>query len=171
MVILFRNEVAAVGIHALREDIADLTEIGAQGRQHGLLVCLRSTTGLLRLFGGAHRLAGERSVYGLGELLLHSLHLLQTGDFRTVVLDLLLHSSIGRSVLGREQAVLVALAFHKRLRAFPRLVTLFNHFENLAHGILPPIFHEIEPLQQGVGIDLGFFLFLLNPTFGSQLVH
>ena len=52
-VILLGNEVAAVCVHTFLQNIADLSEVGAQGGQHSLSVFIGCTPGLdLRLLSG-----------------------------------------------------------------------------------------------------------------------
>ena len=136
-VILLGHEVAAIGIHAFLQNVADLTEVGAQGGQHSLAVFVRRTPGLdLRLLSGGG-LGSEGRTHRLAEFRIQRLLAFQTCDFLAEIGDVLLHAGISGIVLGGQGALLGAVGFQKRLGGIPCGVALLAQFLN-RHNQNPP---------------------------------
>jgi len=152
-IILFGYEVAAVSVNTLAKDIAHLVEVAAKGGEHSGAVGIGSTTGLGLLVSGGlavHGLFGDGRGSGSVQLRLHCGHGFHALDLGTVVLHLLFHLSIGRSILIGKQTVLITLGLHKCLCSVPSLVALFTQFVD-RHIELPPVFNKIEPIYKVIG--------------------
>ena len=170
-VILLGHEVAAIGIHAFLQNVADLTEVGAQGGQHSLAVFVRRTPGLdLRLLSGGG-LGSEGCIHGLAEFRIQRLLPFQTSDFLAEIGDVLLHAGISGIVLGGQGTLLGTMGIQKCLGGIPCGVALFAQFLNRHNQKSSLMFHQIEPLHEIIhgAFRLGGLLF--DAAFRRQLVH
>ena len=156
-IVLIGDKVTALGVDAFLQDVADLTEVGAERVEHCLAIFFGGAAGLrsLVLHAAVHGATGNGGAERLGHFGVHSLHSLKTLDLGAVVADLLLHLGIGLRVGIGKQTVFITAALHERFGGVPCLISLFDHFKDSVHGFLPPVFHEIEPLNERVGFDLG----------------
>ncbi len=127
VVVLLRHEVAAVRVHALLQDVADLAEVGAQSLQHAASVLVGCATGLCRCGAASgHGLSGQGRVDGLGELALHVLLTLHAGNLSAHVHDLLLHLVVGLVVLVGQGALVSAVGLREVACGLKRLTSLLH---------------------------------------------
>ena len=123
---LLRNEVSAIGIHTLLQDVGNLMEVRAHGGQHILGILIRSTSLLLRLLTACGRHVGKRRRSRLTQLCLNGSLTIQTVDLLGEICDLLFHAVIGFSIGGRKDAVLSSVCFEEGLCCLPRSCSLCN---------------------------------------------
>ena len=128
-VILLRNKITAVSIHAFLQNARYLTEVGTKCRKHTVFVGIRRSACFLLFFAVCgHRLCDNRCTHRLIHFLFHCIHLLHTFNFGTVILNFLFHLGICFCVLRRKQTVLVSSALYKCLCTFPCLISEFSQF-------------------------------------------
>ena len=123
---LLRNEVSAIGIHTLLQDVGNLMEIRAHGSQHIFCILVRSTSLLLRLLTACGRHVGKRRRSRLTQLCLNGSLTVQAIDLLGEIRDLLFHAVIGFSICGRKNAVLSPVCFEEGLCCLPRSCSLCN---------------------------------------------
>ena len=129
VVIFLRDEVAAVLIDTFLQNIADLTEVGAQSLQHAFPVLIGGTTGFLfRFIGRLIRFARARGVDRLGELMLHCFLSLHSGDFTAHVHDFLLHFVVGCGILVGEGSLVCSVGLSKIASRRQCLISLLHQF-------------------------------------------
>ena len=125
-VILLRNQITAVGIHALLKGIGNLAEVASQCIQHCPAVFIRSTSCLWLTLAACIRLPGQRLVYRLVQVLFHFLSLAVAVNRLCQILNLRFHSLIGCTVLRRQNTIFILMGIHKILCSFPNLSSLLH---------------------------------------------
>ena len=125
-VILLRNQITAVCIHAFLQDIGNLAEVAPHGIQHCLSVLIGGTAGLWLLLSPGIRLSGQRLVDRLAQFLLPLLCFPVSVDRLRQVLNLHLHSFIGGIILRRQHTIFILMGIHKILCSLPHLCPLFH---------------------------------------------
>ena len=136
-VILLRNQIAAVRIHAFLQDIGYLTEIASHSIQHCLSVLIGSTAGLWFLLSSGIRSACKRRIHRPVQLLFSLLCFLVTVNGLRQILDFCLHLLISGTVLRRKHTIFILMGIHKILRSLPHLCSLFDQFLD-SHNQSPP---------------------------------
>ena len=125
-VILLRNQITAVSIHALLKDIGNLAEVASQCIQHCPAVFIRSTSCLLLTLAAGIRLPGQRLVYRLVQVLFHFLSLAVAVNRLCQILNLRFHPLIGCTVLRRQHPVFILMGIYKILHSFPNLSSFLH---------------------------------------------
>ena len=125
-IILFRNQITAVGIHALLKGIGNLAEVASQCIQHCPAVFIRSTSCLWLTLATCIRLPGQRLVYRLVQLLLPFLSLAAAVNCLCQIINLRFHPLIGCTVLRRQHPVFILMGIHKILCSFPNLSSFLH---------------------------------------------
>ncbi len=125
-VILVRDKVATIGIHALLQNIVHTLKVGAKGGQHGFLILGRCSASLILC--ASVWLAVERARGGFAQLRIQCVLTLQAVNFLTQGNHIALHLVVDSFVLGRNQAVRATLAVQKCLGSLPGLGALFTQF-------------------------------------------
>ena len=123
---LLRNEVSAIGIHTLLQDVGNLMEVRAHGGQHIFCILVRSTSLLFRLIVACRRHVGKRRRGRLTQLCLDGSLTIQAVDLLRKIRDLLFHAVIRFSIFARKNPVLSPVCFEEGLCCLPRSCSLCN---------------------------------------------
>ena len=129
------DEIAAVGIHALGENIVEHT-LAAQMHTEVLAVSVRCSAGL-SFAGRFLGLLGDGRGYGLCKLCGNGVAALHASDLIGEVVQFLLHIGVNGVVLGGQNAFVIAVGVEETLHRCPQLGALFAQF-NDRHIEIPP---------------------------------
>ena len=133
VVILDGDKIPAGRIHTLLEDVGHLTEVGAEGRQHGGLIGFAGASG--SGIGRGKRPVGQRDGGGTVELGVDRMQVLHAGDLLSEVDDLGLHAVVGGTVLSGQGAVLGAVGVQEGLGLLPQVGALLAQIVDREHRI------------------------------------
>ena len=122
------NKEATFGIRTDLKCVADFIRVTLSCVvPEGLFVVIGSSADL-GFHLGSFGLLDDGSAYGLGHLHIHSLKALHTCDFLAEFGDVILHTSVGCVVLGRENALVVSVGVKERFCGLPCFCTLGAKF-------------------------------------------
>ena len=133
--ILIGNKVATLGIVTDLECVYHVRH-GSLVTHHVPEVLLVLVSGTGTAIGrsscraGCHRLAGDRSVDGLGQFCLDFLTALHTLDFIGEGGKFLLHAVVGGIILCGEDTLVGTMGFQETIHSSQKLGALIAHFDN-----------------------------------------
>ena len=129
--ILVRHQEAALGIRTDAERVHHMGhgDFGAHSVPEVGAVLVRGTARPV-LRSASQGPGREGAGGGLGQLGVHRLLPLQTGDLLSQISDVLLHAGVGGVILGGQDAFLVAVAVQESLCSLPCLGPFLSQFQN-----------------------------------------
>ena len=148
--VLVRAQIAAFAVGADLQGIEDgvVRTAVAHHLPERIPVLVRGTALLVRdrLLGAGRKDVGRGRVH----LALEAFRALLTVDGDAEVVDLLLHTLVGRSIFGGHHAVRIGVFVQKGLGLVPQVAALLAHFSNLTHvcSSLTSWFDQFKSLQK-----------------------